>query len=178
MKAIHPNGKRAKIYAINGRTGRLENGISFFLNGNVVREPVIGIKQWAMLGLGFANVIDVSNSVGLIKITGPIMVNNISFYQYTNLQEVQQISSRPWANVKRSGLTNFDWQFWNSFYMWQGVLITATTSFYGIDPGEIYQRYTGTNKIIVDDGVASQIGSYQYNVLSGVKWSSDVVTPV
>jgi hypothetical protein len=54
----------------------------------------------------------------------------------------------------------------------------STSSFYGIDPENIYNAYTGTNKIIIDDSANFSIGGYEYNVLTDVEWQSFVETPV
>lgn len=178
MQATHPNGSRAKIYAINGYTGQLEDGIAFYWNGNIVKNPVISLKEWGTLGISFASPLDVANTIGFIRITGPVLVNNISHYQSTNLQEVQQISSRPWFKVKAAGATTFEWEFWKDYYLWQGVLVVATTAFYGVDPSDIYKTYVGTNKIIVDDERRILFGNYAYTSFSDVEWQTETVSPV
>lgn len=178
MEAIHSRGKRAKIYAINGKTGAIEDGIAFFWNGNVVKNPVISIKEWGMLGISFASPLDVANTTGFIRFTGPLTYNNVSHYQSTNLQEVQEIATRPWYKVKSIGTTEFEWEFWKDFFLWNGVLIVSTSSFYGIDPSDIYKTYTGTNKVIINDERPLVFGSYKYEVTTNVGWQSQTVSPV
>lgn len=178
MVSNHPNGKRAKIYAINSKTGRLENGIAFYWNGKIVKEPNITIKEWGMLGIGFSNSLSFERYSGAIRITGPILFNSISHYKSTNLQEVQQVTNRPWFKVKSVGETDFDWQYWDTSYIWNGVLVISSTSYYGVDPKDIYKAYTGTNKIIVDDDRPFSLGSYEYRLLDNVIWQSDVINAV
>lgn len=179
MVASHPSGKRAKIYAINARTGRVENGIGFYLNGNIVKEPTITVKEWAMLGISFASLLDFGSSVGSIKINGPILVNLVSHYKSTNLQEVQSVTNRPWFKVKYSGPLSLDWQYWDaSAFNWQSILVLSTTSYYGVKPSDIYKSYTGTNKIIVDDTNPLRFENYQYSVLRDVSWQSIVQNAV
>lgn len=178
MVANHPSGKRAKIYAVNAKTGRIENGIGFYLNGNIVKEPTITIREWSMLGISFSSLLDFNNYVGSIKINGPILTNLISHYKSTNLQEVQNITERPWFKVQYSGPLTLDWQYWDSAYLWQGVLVLSSTSYYGVKPSDIYKSYTGTNKIIVDDTRKFRLNNYQYSVYTDVLWQSQVQNAV
>lgn len=178
MVATHPSGKRAKIYAINANTGKIENGIAFYVNGKIVKDPTITIKEWAMLGISFSNSLNFNNYVGSFRITGPLLVNNISHYQATNLQEVQQVATRAWLRVLSSGSLEFDWAYWDAAYIWNGVLVLASTSYYGVNPSDIYKTYTGTNKIIIDDDRKFTFNSYKYDVLKDVEWQSVTLTAV
>jgi hypothetical protein len=185
MVANHPSGKRAKIYAINANTGKLENGIAFYLNGKIVKEPTITIKEWAIIGISFSSLLNFGNYVGAIQINGPLMVNLISHYQSTNLQEVQNVTTRPWFKVKFSGPLTLEWDYWDSAFLWQGVLIFSRTSYYGVKPSDIYKSYAGTNKIIVDDYRESDTSpkilsfkDYEYNLYMNAGWRSQVLNAV
>lgn len=178
MVANHPEGKRAKIYAINARTGKIENGIGFYWNGNIVKEPSITVKEWGMLGISFSSIISFDNYVGSIKITGPLLVNLVSHYKSTNLQEVQNITERPWFKVKYLGQLELEWDYWNSSYIWNGVLVLSTKSYYGVNPSDVYKSYVGTNKVIVDDTRKFRLNSYQYELYTDVLWQSQTANPV
>jgi hypothetical protein len=169
MVAIHPSGERAKIYAINVKTGKLEDGIRFYWNGKLVKEPVITVKEWGFLGISFPNLIDFSSRVGSMNLNGPITFNTISYYQSTNLQEVQRVDFRPWFGVKYSLPLTFEWDYWKTFpSVWNDVLILSSTSYYGVDPSTIYKSYTGTNKIIIDTDKVFTVNGYEYTVYKGV----------
>ena len=178
LVANHPSGKRAKIYAIDAKTGRLENGIAFYLNGKIVKDPNITVKQWSMLGIGFSNTLIFNNYLGAFRITGPILVNMLSHYQSTNLQEVQQVTTRPWLKVRESGSLEFDWQYWDMSYVWNGVLVLASRSYYGVDPSDVYKTYTGTNKIIVDDTTPLTIKYQQHKILKDISWQTQTLSAV
>jgi hypothetical protein len=172
-------GQRGKIYGVNALTGRIENGIAFYLNGNIVKDPVITIKQWAFLGISFSNLLDISGVMGSIKLNGPMLFNNISYYQSTNLQEVQRVSTRPWFKVKRSGPLTLDWDYWlPEFFLWNGVLVQSSISYYGVDPEDIYKSYSGTNKIVVESGGIFGIGSCEYNVYRDILWQQTTSSAV
>jgi hypothetical protein len=177
--ACDPSGRRAKIYAIDTKTGLVQNGIGFYWNGKIVKEPVITLQDWGFLGISFSDSLDFSYFEGAIRLTGPLLFNNISFYQSTNLQEVQNVSERPWFRVKVLNSTDLDWKFWNTgSFNWNKVLVLSETSYYGVNPSEIYKSYTGTNKIIVDDEQVLRFGNYKYTAYSDVNWNQIVVDPV
>lgn len=178
MVADSPDGKRAKVYAINGNTGRVENGIAFYLNGKLVKNPVLTIKEWSAIGLSFANIIDFTNYIGEIKITGPVLVNNISYYQSTTLQEVKTIIKRQWFQVLNDGSSIQDWEYWVDAGNWENVLILSTTSFYGVNPQNVYDAFVGTNKIIIDDEHLLSFNKYEYNFNTDVTWQSKVSSAV
>lgn len=166
MEATHPNGKRAKIYAVNAKTGQIENGIGFYVNGRVVKDAILTVKQWISIGVGLANFIDFSVVGGAVRITGPLTINNISHYNSVNLQQVQITSARQWSKVKQDGMLTLDWEYWEGQFKWFEVLVLASSSFYGVDPSEIYKTYTGTSRVLVDDKTILRTSRYRYRMLS------------
>ena len=179
MVATDQTGQRAKIYGINANTGRLEDGIAFYLNGNIVKDPVITNKQWSFLGISFSNLLDISGYSGSIKLNGPLLFNNISYYQSTNLQEVQKVSTRPWFQVKRSGPLLLDWEYWTpNFFLWQGVLVASSISYYGVNPDDIYQSYVGTNKLSTGSDKIFSIGKCEYDIYQDILWKQSTQSAV
>lgn len=172
------SGKRARIYGINAKTGRFENGIAFYLNGNIVREPVISLGEWDVIGISFSRVLDFDSYVGGFRVTGPILINNVSQYQSTNLQEIQRQTLRSWFTAKFANPDVYDWDFWNEDFTWNGVLVFSSSTFFGVNPGDIYKAYTGTNKIIVDDDRPIRIDDYQYLAYQSVGWQTTTIKPV
>lgn len=166
LQATHPDGLRGKIYAINTKTGQVENGIGYYINGNIVKDPVLTIKQWAAIGIGFANYLDCSLIGGALRITGPLMINNISYYNSSRLQQVQRISARPWFSVRESGRIKFDWVDWKGIFRWFEVLVLSSKNFYGVDPSDIYAAYVGSSKITVDDKSILRLFRSKYRVIS------------
>jgi hypothetical protein len=178
LVANDTSGKRARIFGINAKTGRFENGIAFYLNGNVVREPVIGLGEWDVLGISFPRVLDFDSYVGGFRVTGPILINNISQYQSTNLQEIQRQTLRSWFTAKFANPDVYDWDFWNEDFTWNGVLVFSSSTFFGVNPEDIYKAYTGTNKIIVDDDRPIRLDDYQYLAYQDVGWQTATIKPV
>lgn len=174
MVANHPTGKRAKIYAIDGKTGSLYNGISFYINGRIVKEPILNVDEWVMLGIGFPEILNFKGYAGSIMINGPVVFNSLSYYQTTNLQAIQTVNKRPWARVKFAADGLFDWEYWNDYFIWQGVLVQSSVSYYGVNPSDLYKAYTGTNKIIVDDTRVFSFKDYEYAVFKDISWQSQI----
>jgi hypothetical protein len=179
MVASDPSGRRAKIYAIDANTGIIQNGIGFYWNGNVVKEPVITLQEWGFLGINFSSSLNFSYFEGAVRLTGPLLFNSISYYQSTNLQEVQNIAERPWLRVKVLDSYGLDWEFWDTgSFNWNKVLVLSETSYYGVNPSDVYRSYTGTNKIIVDDDRPVRFGDYAYTVFKEANWNQFVQDPV
>lgn len=178
MVANHPTGKRAKIYAIDASTGALYNGVSFYVNGQIVKEPVINVNEWIMLGIGFPQILNFKSYTGSVMINGPIIFNALSFYETTSLQAIQTVAERPWARVKFATDGLFNWEYWSDYFVWQGVLVQSSISYYGVSPVDLYKAYTGTNKIIVDDTRPFRFKGYEYSVYKDIAWQSQISDPV
>jgi hypothetical protein len=174
------SGKRARLYSVNAVTGAVNDGIAFYLNGKLVREPFIDLDQWNMLGVTFSSILDFDSYSGAIRITGPMLINNISQYQSTNLQEIQEQDFRKWLELASNpaDFSGLGWRFWSNTYIWNGVLVKSSTSTYGITPDDIYKTYIGTNKIIVDDNQSILISDYEYATYSDIAWTTSITTPV
>lgn len=177
IQANSPDKNRGKIFALN-ENGVAYNGLAFYLNGNIVREPVVSLKEWSTIGVAFLTSISFSSHIGNINITGPGVFNNIAYYKASSLQEVESRTIRPWFKVLTDGVTTFEWQYWLNNFNWEGVLVTGSSEFYGINPLDIYKTYIGTNKIIVDDGEGLIYQAEKLKVHSQTEWSINVTTPV
>lgn len=179
MVANGPDKKRARIYAISAKTGSTQTGVAYYVNGKLVREPVIGINSWTSLGIGFAQPLVFDEYAGAIRFTGPLLVNNVSYYESSSLQELQRQSKNVWFTLSLT-----DWQdvlginAVGGSYTWKEVLVISTISYFGINPEDIYKAYTGTNKIISDDSRAVSFTNAEYKLLTGVKYDSYTISPI
>jgi hypothetical protein len=178
MEALGEDGARARVFAKSLNTGLAFNGLAYYWNGVLVREPVLTLKEWGVLGVSFATALNFDLYLGGINLNGPLVFNNIAYYQANNLQQVQSNLTRPWLRVQSDGLTSFDWDYWLNSYTWEGVLIISSSELYGVDPSDVYKTYIGTNKIIIDDDQGLSIEPNNLSVYSQVLWSTNVATPV
>lgn len=181
-----PDGARGRIYAVNSSTGEENKDVVYFVNGNLSYSPTINLTEWLMLGITFPNPLIFRNYLGAIRINGPALVNNISYYESTNLQEVQLTVNRPWSRVlAKTEEEDYIWNFWNENFIWGDVLVVSTSSSFGVDASNIYKSYTGTNKIIIDDTKVDTdttntlvFQEYEYNILQNVLLESRTINAV
>jgi len=178
FEADSETGERARIYATRASTGEDFNGVTYYWNGKLVREPVVTRNEWGVLGLGFSTSLLYDNFLGSINLNGPFVFNNIAYYQATNLQEIQKTLTRPWQQVITDGITNFDWQFWENYGTWEGVLVIGSSDLYGVNPANIYNTYIGTNKIIIDDDEGLVVDADKLRIYTDTTWTRIVGTPV
>jgi hypothetical protein len=169
---------RAKIYARKKSTGQTYNGFAFYLNGKLVTEPVITAREWNVLGITFANSLNFNSYIGKLTINSSFVFNNIGTYQASSLQEIQSKITRPWFNVKTTGISELDWQYWQNSYNWQNVLIISSKEAYAISPSDIYNTYIGSNKIIIDDSEGMIVDAETIKVYSNASWLSVVQSPL
>jgi hypothetical protein len=171
ITADNPDGTRARVYAKSLATGQTFNGLSYFLNGSLVREPVLTIKEWAVIGIAFSTALNFDSFIGGINLTGPLVFNNIAFYQANNLQQVQSTLTRPWLKVKTDGVTNFEWEYWLNSFTWDGVLVISASDLYGVSPSDVYKTYVGTNKIIIDDDEGMIFDAQKVKIYNDTTWT-------
>ena len=178
MVANNEKGNRARIYAKSQNTGLIFSGISYFWNGLLVREPVLTIKEWGVLGIGFSDALNFDLYLGGIDLTGPMLFNNIAYYQDNNLQQIQSTLVRPWLKVKTDGITNYNWQYWLNNFTWRDVLVVEKSNLYGVSPDAVYQTYLGTNKIIIDDSEGMIFDADRVKIYADTTWQTSVKVPV
>jgi len=178
IEALDSNGLRAKIFAKSVNTGSIFNGLAYYWNGSIVREPVMTVKEWGVLGIAFANALNFDLYLGGINLNGPVVFNNVAYYQANNLQQVQSTLTRPWLRVQSDGLTNFDWDYWLNSFTWEGVLIISSSELYGVSPLDVYKTYIGTNKIIIDDDEGMIFDAQKVKIYNDTTWTVKVGSAV
>jgi hypothetical protein len=171
--------KRGKIYGLNTTTGAIEEGMVFYINGLMSTKAVINLNEWAILGIQFGTKLDFgyyNNSLpatkGAFRITGPLTINNIAHFQYTAEQEQQAIKIRPWREVLTGESGDNVWSYWNENFIWKDVLYLLTTEKGNIDPAQIFNIYTGTNRLIFSDEKSLGMSEEPYRVYKDIAWKS------
>ncbi len=185
LQALDSTKKRGRIFAVNTATGKIEEGLAYFVNGILAKEPIVDLNEWFVLGVQFSNKLDFAGVEGAIRITGPILINNLSHYQYTAYQEQESVRTRPWLNVLNLEEGTAEWSYWASLdefnnpeFLWRDVLFVLTSSISNVNPEEIYRIYTGTNKPIVETDKILNINKYAYKFYKDIAWQSYATKPV
>ncbi len=170
---------RGRIFAVDTVAGKIDNAVVFYINGVATNRPVISLSDWNMLGIQFTGKLDMSNYSGEFRITGPAIVNNISYYQYDQSRQAQTITFREWINVLFSDEGTLDWDYWDSPTLkWRDVLYILSSKTYDTDLSQVYKRYVGTNKVIFDSGHGLVVNKYRYPFYRGISWKTSTISPV
>ena len=166
---------RGLIFAKLRSTDSEITSLTYYLNGKVVRSPVVNIQEWFVLGISFENDLIFNYYAGSVKLRYLMTFNTISVYQGTTLQVIQRLVTRNWQEIKDEGPT---WNDWYTAGNWNNVLIRSKNSKYIVDPSNVYNSYIGTNKIIVDDFDNSfGINTENITVYQDATWQNYVITP-
>lgn len=174
----HPQNIRGRIFVIEKASGRVFSDALFFINGRIVKNPELSLNEWNMLAVAFRNNISFNGKVGSIRINGPFIFNNLSFYEETALQQARAATLRQWFSVKYSIDIGEDsetfgedivlpWNIWDPFN-WEQVLVLSTNSYDGVSPVELYTTYSGTNKIVVGDDTVTRFTNYGYKIYKDI----------
>jgi hypothetical protein len=178
MIATTTAANRAKIYAKVGSTAYTD--IGYYINGVEVANPVISVGEWSNIGIGFKTLLDFDSYVGDIRLLGSLTFNNISYYQYTGLQDNTKYANQRWSYYEHG--------LWNQYDTlvelstgWAGILATTYSAVSGIDPTEAYNAMIGTNKSIVDNSDSEsglRFRESSKKIVSSTEWQSTTRKPV
>jgi hypothetical protein len=155
------SGERGYIKAVDRATNEEDMSIEFHVNGVPVVRPYLDNEEWIVLGVAFTSLLDFDGYTGQIKLNGPLLYNNISYFVYDNLEAITSSSLRSWGAVKGNVGSYNTWSYWDTQHVlsstytyypyWTYLKNLETTTIYRIDPSTIYKKYTGTDRIIIDD---------------------------
>lgn len=173
--------QRAKIFGVDLETQQPVTGIKYYLNGQPVATPYLSNHEWVVLGLEFPDLLDFSSNPGKFNLNGPLTYNNVSYNIATNIEKSEVLVTRSWSDVKTSNT----WENLQTTldtvndeptpYTWNTVKIISQSREFSINPTLIYQKYTGSNRIVVDDesnGIL--VKPEKASVYNEVSWSDTV----
>lgn len=183
---------RGQIYAIDDRTNRLKEGVVYYIDGNIVKRPILNVSSWTFLGISFEPPLDFGLSLGALRFTSPLMFNNISYYQPNEADDLQRFGFRKWFAVRSEPDNPLAWGFWagkdedeegdvvviNEGSTWREVLFLNDTEAIEPDASEIYKRFVGTNRIIVDSDTSLSLTNYESKFYKDVVWFTNTVDAV
>lgn len=177
LVAANAERTRGKIYGLNVSNGSPVSGIAYYINGNLCKDLFIEKDSWSIISIQFANALIYTSEAGAIRLTGPLMFNNIAYYELPSTQSSLNIVYRRWNQI--SDLADY-WQdlLAPTELLWQDILYISIETSYVIDPAIIYKEYTGTNRIIATSDRTLTFGSYKYSLYTDAEWRSSVLLPV
>ena len=142
----------------------------------------IELNEWHILSISFPKLLDFSDSdTYTVNITGPMLVNNISYFRVNEATVSQKTQKVDWSVIKEDSAPR-TWGYWNTQETsWANVLYESFDSIQSIDQDTIYNIYLGTNRIVVDTDKNSDRLKFRrasYLVYDKVDWQSEVIKPV
>ena len=177
------NSKRGYIYAIDSTTNSLASGITYALNGNITNKPTINPEDWFVLGISLDTALSFNDYTGYLRITSPILFNNLSAHQISEQDELARSAVRKWYSVNTLEGVQQDWDDWkddNMFdgideYIWSQVLYISQVNPTAPDIEKSYRQFTGTDKIVIETDKTLTFQDYRYAVLQNIKWSTQTI---
>jgi len=171
--------QRGSIVARSRTTNAIVTGIEYYLNGRAVKTPYIINEEWAVLGVGFPQPLDVSLVSGKIDLNGPMIYNNVSYYLSTNLAIRQNVLTRAWGRVKEDSNDNvLTWGDWDE-ETWASTKIVNVQEVVETSPSDIYKQSVISDRIVVDDNIEGVVlDPDEYRIYTDIDWSTTVQTPV
>ena len=177
--------QRGYIFAADRETEEVIDGIEYYLNGQSVYAPFLVKDEWAVLGLEFEQLLDFSLRTGLINLNGPLTYNNVSYNLATNIEKNETFEGRIWSDMIDVGT----WEDLQTEievidgstppFAWQQVKVISEGLEFTINPKAIYEKYTGSNRIVVDDNSSGiLIDPDIIRIYREVTWSENLKVPV
>jgi len=177
--------QRGYVFAVNRETEEVIDEIQYYLNGQSVYAPFLVKDEWAVLGIQFEQLLNFSSRVGLINLNGPLTYNNISYNLATNIEKNEILETRRWSDILDVGVwgdLETDLEVIDGSdppFKWQQVKIINQSIEFTIDPKAIYEKYTGSNRIVVDDNSSGiLIDPDRIKIYRDVTWSENLKVPV
>lgn len=151
---------RARMYAVDSSTGLVNRNLGFYINGNLVADPVIAANDWNIIGVDFSEILNFYGTAGALRVVGPVSVNYVSYYEYVSADNaLDTFSDVP--------------------YMRSGAIIIPPNPKTTLTAKATFEMYTGTSRISNEAAsLPLRINEVSYSVFNDVLWSSYTVKPV
>ncbi len=84
-----PSDQRFKLFVTN-KDGESLSDVDIYINGNLITNTVITIRDWNMISVALKNPINLDGISGRINFVGPILFNNVSYFALNALQKAKE----------------------------------------------------------------------------------------
>lgn len=166
--------KRAKILGRDDSTGAELTDVSYYINGKPVDSPYIIYEDWTVINVSFNNLLSFDEVSGQINLNGPMTYNNVSYFTVGSLQQDQTYIYNTWQDTLDDGT-------WGDVDAgtWENIYLTQINKIVSSSPEEVYDKYVGSSRIIIDDDVEGiLVDPASVSVFTGVNWTTSTITPV
>jgi hypothetical protein len=153
---IKSNSQRVRLYTTTNysyTSNIIDENMYFYWNGELVKEAIITLNEWGILGINFIEPLDFNSYTGKLIVKSPISVDNISFYSSSLSKTLNYKIERPWFNLLNPIISNntasaqYTWNSWNNaLYAWQDLIKMGNKSNPTISLSKIFDIYAGVAK--------------------------------
>jgi hypothetical protein len=171
--------KRGFVFAIDRESSEIIDTLNYFINGQSVGTPFLINEEWTVLSVEFPSLLDFSEMSGTINLNGPLMYNNISYTLGTNIEKTEFLETRTYSAIEELGTWDYLENTWlPQPAIWQDVKIISQSEIYNINSKSTYERYTGSNRIVIDDEFNGLLVSPEkFTAYKEVSWANVIKVP-
>jgi hypothetical protein len=178
IDAINSYKTRARVFA-KDEAGTAYSNVEYFINGTKTEYPVVPLDEWVTLGIRFTEQFSITSQTAKIRISGPMMLNNLFYSQLKAGDEASKILTTDiWANVLYSGNTKEIWDDYDSG-LWSAVytVSASATEINGLEMQDVYESFVGTQKVIAFyDATSTKLKTKSYQYVAYIGSQSDTIT--
>lgn len=178
MQSYQSDKTRGILRAYNG-DGTVNEEVTFYQNGNLVKNPVMDQSQWAAINIAMpAGGLSLQTSIGYIRVHQGIVFNNISYFAARSTLGSADVVYRQWSDVDDEA-----WSYWGSDpdaapNTWSSLLVLGKVSSKSKELSQVlYRTYIGTQSISLEGPSPLVFKQGEVSNKKGIVWSSTTGIP-
>ena len=178
IDSLNTAQNRAKIFA-KDQTGATYTALEYYVNGVKTEYPAVSLDEWVTIGIRITEHFDIAGQTAKLKISGPMLLNNISYFQLKAGDEASSIMTiSRWIGVLYNGNASQTWNAHSSSTWGAKLTISASaTEINGLEIDDVYKSFAGTSKIIAAyDATDKKLKTKSYGYIVYIGSSTDTVT--
>jgi hypothetical protein len=161
---------RYRVYLANESLQEISS-VVYFVNDTPTQDAFVLNGQWSSIAIAPSIPFDFSGSLGAIRILPGMRIGAISHFRMSsNDKALYDSFTQLSAPVLRSTSNQ-------SFY-WARKTGAFSSRQFGADPKEVYQSYTGTNRLVIGDESITRFGQYTYAIYNKLSPVSITSVPI
>ena len=151
---------RYRVYLANESLQEISS-VVYFVNDTPTQDAFVLNGQWSSIAIAPSIPFDFSGSLGAIRILPGMRIGAISYFRMSsNDKALYDSFTQLSAPVLRSTS--------NQSFCWARKTGAFSSRQFGADPKEVYQSYTGTNRLVIGDESVTRFGKYTYAIYSNL----------
>lgn len=178
MQSYQDDKNRGILRAYN-RDGTPNQTVTFYQNGNFVKNPILDKNQWAAINIAMpAGGLNLETSTGYIRLYQGLVFNNVSYFAVRTSLGATDVLYGQWSDVDDE-----IWSYWSSDIdadpnTWASILVLGKVSRKAKELSQIvYKTYIGTQVISMEGSTPLTFKQGEISNKKGVVWSTTTIIP-